>query len=92
MFGLTGLWRFIVPGLAALLLIAIIVGGVSKCKKTEADADNQLINTGEVREREAAKTEVINRVEQAKDAGSNATAAERQRVCEKYDRNCAGNL
>jgi hypothetical protein len=88
----TGWIRYAAMGLAALLLIAVIVGSVKSCKKIDQEQDNALVNSGEVREREASKTEVINRVEQAKDAGDNASDAERRNVCNKYDRNCQGNL
>lgn len=88
MFGLTGIWRFIIPGVIALGLIAVIVLGINSCKKLDAEADNQLINSGIAAERAATQGEVINHVNEAQDAVSNPTANDLSRVCSKYDRNC----
>lgn len=88
MFGLTGIWRFIVPGVMALALLAAIILGVNQCKQLNADADNRLINAGELGERANTQGEVLNHVQEANDARTNASAAERNVVCSKYDRNC----
>lgn len=85
---LTGPWRFIVPGVLVLALIAAIIFGVRGCKEDEREENNQFINTGEIIEREAGHREVINNVEKARDAVDNPTGNELNVVCEKYDRNC----
>lgn len=91
MFGfkaLTGIWRYLVPGILVLVLIAAIVFGVRSCQQDEREEDKQLINTGEIIEREAGQREVINHVEEARDAVDNPTSDELNVMCEKYDRNC----
>ena len=85
---LTGPWRFIVPGILVLALIAAIVFGVKSCTEDERAENNQLVNTGELIERGAAHQEVINHVEKARDAVDAPTGNELNVVCEKYDRNC----
>jgi hypothetical protein len=85
---LTGIWRYLVPGIAVLLLIALIVFGVRGCQNDERAENNALVNTGQIIEREAGQSEVINHVENARDATDNPTGAELNVVCEKYDRNC----
>lgn len=75
-------------GLIALVLIAAVIAFFSYLDKGDQRQENQLINHGVTLEREAGKTEVINRVEQAKDAGDTPTSDELNRVCDKYDRNC----
>lgn len=88
MFGLTGIWRFLVPGLLALALIAAIVVGIKGCKEIDQEQDNQLVNSGEVLERSKGQAEVINHVQEARNAVDNPTSNELNVVCEKYDRNC----
>lgn len=88
-FGLTGIWVYLAYGLAALALVAVIVGGVKGCKQIDADQDNQLVNAGVTQERSATQGKVLSDVQNAQDAVSNPTANDVQRVCEKYDRNCA---
>lgn len=85
---LTGIWRFIVPGVLVLALIAAIVFGVKSCQEDERAENNQLINTGELIERGAASEEVIKDVEEARNAVDNPTSDDLNVVCEKYDRNC----
>jgi hypothetical protein len=93
MFGsLTGWKKYIVVGLAFLALVAVIVVGVRGCKQDENDMYNETINTGAQIERGNAATEVLNRVEQGEDAVRNPTSNELNVVCDKYDRNCQGNL
>ena len=72
-----------------LALVAVIVMGVRGCKQIEADQDNQLVNAGVTQERSANQGKVISDVQNAQDATRAPTPAERQRVCDKYDRNCA---
>ena len=88
MFGLTGIWRYVVPGVLVLALIAVITIGVRGCKEIDQQNDNALVNSGVVMERDRGNQEVINHVEQANDARTNATDVERNSVCSKYDRNC----
>lgn len=88
MFGLTGIWRFIVPVLAALAFIALIAGSIKSCKQIDADQDNQLVNSGELKEREAGHSEVLNHVKESRDAVNNPTVNDSRNVCTKYDRNC----
>jgi hypothetical protein len=87
-FGLTGIWSYVATGLGLLLLVAVIVFGVRGCQQDERNENNQMINTGVTQEREASKTEVINRVEKAKDATANPTTDDLNVVCSRYDRNC----
>jgi hypothetical protein len=89
---LVGWKRYAAMAFAFLALIAIIVVGVQKCKQIDRDIYNDTVNVGVVKEREETKTEVLNRVEQGRDAVDNPTSAELNRVCDKYDRNCQGNL
>lgn len=88
---LTGIWRFIVPGVLVLALVAAIVFGVRSCQENERAENNQLINTGELIERGAASEEVIRDVEEARNAVDNPTSNDLNVVCEKYDRNCQNN-
>lgn len=85
---MTGPWRYVLYGLVALALVAAIVAGVRSCKQIEQENDKALVNSGEVRERSRGQAEVINHVEQAKDARDNPTNADLERVCDKWDRNC----
>lgn len=78
----------IFAGIVALVLIVGLVLLVGRCEREEAGEEANLVNQGALIERDAAKTEVINHVEQAKDAVEHPTANELQRVCDKYDRNC----
>ena len=78
----------LITGLIALVLIAAVIAFFSYLDKGDQRQENQLINHGVTQERDASKTEVINRVEQAQDAVRNPTSNELNRVCEKYDRNC----
>lgn len=85
---LTGIWRYVVPGVLVLALIAAIVFGVRGCAQDEREENNQILNTGELIERGKSNSEVINNVEKARDAVDNPTGSELNVVCEKYDRNC----
>lgn len=85
---ITGIWRYIGAGLVALALIAAIVGGVRSCKKIDQQQENALVESGVTKERSQAQSEVINHVEDARDAVDNPTVNELNVVCEKYDRNC----
>lgn len=86
--GLTGIWGYVAAGVAALALVAAIVLGVVQCKKIDQANDNRLVNSGEIIEREAGQREVINHVQEARNAVERPTDAERNVVCSKYDRNC----
>jgi len=87
-FGLTGIWGWVVVGLAALALVAAITVGVRGCKQIEQDADNILIESGVTKERSESQGKVIEDVKQAQDAVNNPTSDELNVVCDKYDRNC----
>ena len=79
------------PILAAIgLLVALaIVAGVFSCvDKRSRERDEVHTNLGVTKERAASQGEVLNRVQNAQDAVANPSAADSQRVCEKYDRNC----
>lgn len=86
--GIPPVWKYIGLGLAVLALLVALVFGIRGMQNDEREENNQLINTGIVIEREAGQAEVINHVEQAKDAVTNPTSNELNVVCEKYDRNC----
>lgn len=89
MFGkLTGIWRFVVPGIMVLLLVAAIVFGVKSCQEDERAENNQIMNSGELIERGKTNSEVLNHVEEARNAVDNPTSNDLNVVCEKYDRNC----
>lgn len=85
---LTGIWRYLIPGVAVLLLVVAIVFGVRGCQEDERAENNQLIEMGVTKERDRGNQEVINRVEESIDAVNNPTVNELNVVCEKYDRNC----
>jgi hypothetical protein len=91
LFGLTGIWGYVASGVIVLALVVLIVFGVRGCAQDERVEDNQMINTGQTIEREAGHQEVINHVEQAKDATTNPTTDDLNVVCSKYDRNCPNN-
>jgi hypothetical protein len=84
-------WKYIGMAIAALALIAAIVVGVRGCKQDERNETNQSISIGKSLEREAGQAEVINHVQEARNAVDNPTAADLNSVCEKYDRNCTPN-
>ena len=88
-FGLTGVWAYVVVGVFALALVATIVLGVKSCKQIDQQNHNAVVNTGVVQEREATHAEVINHVEAAHNAVTNPTSNDLNVVCEKYDRNCS---
>lgn len=85
---LVGWKRYAAIGIVALILVAVIVFGVRGCIQDERVEDNQLVNTGEIIEREAHQREVIKDVEEARDAVDNPTGNDLNVVCKKYDRNC----
>jgi hypothetical protein len=91
MFGLTGIWRYLIPGLLALGLIAAIVIGVQRCKEINQENNNTLVNAGVTQERSEAQGETINAVQNANDAVRNPTSNQLNVVCSKYDRNCSTN-
>jgi hypothetical protein len=70
-------------------LVAAIVAGVKGCKQIEADQDNQLVNAGADKERSATQGGVLNHVEAAHNATANPSDADRNSLCEEYDRNCS---
>jgi hypothetical protein len=83
--------KVLTGGIALVLILAAIYGIVASIRGAANDEraeNNQFINQGVTQEREAAKTEVLNHVEEATDARNNPTDADRRVVCEKYDRNC----
>lgn len=86
--GLTGPTRYIVFGLAALLLVAAIIGGIVKLRQLDAAEDNQLIESGVTKERSESQSEVLNSVQNANDARDNPSPELDNRVCEEFDRNC----
>jgi hypothetical protein len=83
-----GALKYIGMALAALALIAAIVVGVRGCKKDQFAQENQSINLGAQSERAATQGEVLNHVQEARNAVDAPTPAERNSVCSKYDRNC----
>ena len=87
-FGLTGVWGYVAAGIAVLALVAAIVLGVKGCKEIDQSNKNVLVNAGIDKERSQGQSEVINHVQEAHNAVTNATDADRRTVCGKYDRNC----
>lgn len=85
---IANLWKYIGIGLAVLGLIAVIVLGVRGCKKDQFAQENQAINLGAQSERADTQGEVLNHVEQARNAVERPSDVERNSVCQKYDRNC----
>jgi hypothetical protein len=81
-------YKYLLAGLLALGLITAIVFGVKGCKEDQMDANNQLVNSGQVIEREHSQGETINAVQNANDAVRNPTSNELNSVCSHYDRNC----
>lgn len=87
-FGLGFPWNYIAGTAALLALVAAIVFGTVQCKKIDQQNTETTVQTGVVHEREQSHQEVINHVEQAHEAVTNPTPAERSSLCVKYDRNC----
>jgi len=87
-FGLTGIWRYIIPGVLALGILAAIIFGVVRCKEINQENNNAIFNNGVVAERSESQGETINAVQNANDAVRNPTSNELNVVCSKYDRNC----
>lgn len=85
---LTGPWKYLVMGLAALALVAVIVLGVRGCKKDENNQQNQAINLGAQSERAQTQGEVLNHVEKANNAVLAPSNEQLNSVCAQYDRNC----
>lgn len=83
--------KYLLYGLAALTLLALIVVGVRGCQQDERNENNQLVNSGVIVERQKGNEEVINHVEEATAARDRPTSDERNVVCSKYDRNCGSN-
>lgn len=75
-------------GVIAVVIIAVFMLSIRSCEKQEDHDNANLVNQGAIVERDASKSEVINHVEQAKDAVDNPTSDDLNRVCTKYDRNC----
>lgn len=84
----TGITRYILFGVGALLLIAAIVLGVKGCKEIDQENRNQLVNSGEIIEREKGQAEAINAIQNANNAVERPTPEQLNVVCNKYDRNC----
>jgi hypothetical protein len=85
---MTGPWKYILIGLAALGLIVALALSVRGCKKDEYNQTNQSINLGEKSERADTQGEVLNHVQKANDAASSPTNEQLNSVCSRYDRNC----
>lgn len=85
---MTGPWKYIVIGLAALGLIVALALSVRGCKKDEYNQTNQSINLGAKSERADTQGEVLNHVQKANNAVSNPTDEQLNILCGKYDRNC----
>jgi hypothetical protein len=85
---LSPLFKYIGIVLAVLALTAAIVFGVRSCKKDQFAQENQSINLGAQSERAATQGEALNHVEAARNAVERPSDADRNSVCEKYDRNC----
>jgi hypothetical protein len=81
----------IFAGIIGLVLIAGIIALIGSCERQEDNDNANLVNQGAVIERDAAKTEVIESVQNAKDAVDNPTSNDLNIVCSKYDRNCQNN-
>lgn len=80
--------KYIGIGIGVLALIAVIVLGVTHCKKIDQQNANMEVNSGAIQEREATHAEVINHVSEAQNVVTNPTANDVARVCDTYDRNC----
>jgi Cu/Ag efflux pump CusA len=85
---LTFPYNYIAGGVGILLIVLGIVLGTVQCKKIDANNTEKTVQTGVIKEREAHQEEVINHVQEAHEAITNPTPAERNIVCSKYDRNC----
>lgn len=79
----------IIAGGIGLVIILALIYAVTSCVQETEDKDNaNLVNQGELIERGAATTEVINSVEKANTARDDRSPVTERVVCEKYDRNC----
>lgn len=87
-FGLSGYWPYLIYGLAALALVAAIVGGVRSCKKIDQQEQNKVFNSGVEHEQVQGQSEIINAVTNAQNVVRNPTSEQLNVVCSKYDRNC----
>lgn len=81
-------WNYIAGAVAILALVGAIVFGVVQSKKINQENTKAVVHTGVIQEREQTHQEVITHVQEAHEAVTNPTPAERSGVCEKYDRNC----
>src|SRR4051812_1623400 len=81
-------WNYVAGAAALLALVGAIVFGTVQCKKIDQSNHQEVVQTGVVKEREAHQEEVIKHVQEAHEAVTNPTPAERDVVCSKYDRNC----
>jgi hypothetical protein len=81
-------WNYISAGVGVLALVAAIVFGTVECKKIDRGNHETTVQTGVTKEREDNHQEVIKHVEQAHEAVTNPTPAERGSLCSTYDRNC----
>jgi hypothetical protein len=71
----------------ALLVILAIVAFVVRSQQNEREENSNFVNSGVTQERAQTQGRTIENVEKSQKP---VTADERQRVCSKYDRNCAG--
>lgn len=81
-------WNYIAGAAALLSLVAAIVFGTVECKKIDRSNHQEVVQTGVIQERETNHQEVINHVQEAHEAVTNPTVAERSSLCSKYDRSC----
>lgn len=75
-------------GLAALVLIVAILGGIKACTGQIDKSNANLVNQGATEERAKSNAETINAVANAQRAADQPTANQLNVVCGKYDRNC----
>lgn len=78
----------IFAGILLIVLLAVVYGTFRLIGERLDKGDQVLVNSGVQQERGRANEEVINSVQDAKDARDDRSADTERRVCEKYDRNC----
>lgn len=82
------IWKYVGAGVLVLALVAAIIFGVKGCKQIDQENNNAIYNNGVVAEQSASREEVINHVQEARNAVDRPTSNELNVVCERYDRNC----